>query len=376
MRTAVNARYMMKDRLEGIGTVTHEVMKRMVQLHPDDHYDYYFDRAFDRQFIHASNVTGHSFFPPARLPVLIRYWMDHPVQKHLKRNGHDVFFSPDGFIPLNIKIPKVTMVHDVAFLRHPLHLIPRFRRFYEKWMPVFIKEADHIITVSEFSKRELISGYNLSPEKISVVYNGVSSAFQPISGEAIKDTREKYFNGHPYFLYLGSIHPRKNILTLIRAFEKFKSGSKSDYHLVIAGRPSWYTKEIFRAVSKSPFSEEIQLTGFVEADTARKLIASAHALVYPSRYEGFGLPVVEAMASGTPVICSNVASLPEVAGNAALFFDPGETDELMKHLQTISSDETLRQQLISLGHQHVKMFSWEKAAGEIYSVLNRYSTSI
>lgn len=376
MRIAVNARYMMKDRLEGIGTVTHEVMKRMVHAHPDDRYDYYFDRSFQPQFIHAPNVTGHSFFPPARLPILIRYWMDHPVKKHLKRNGHDVFFSPDGFVPLNIKIPKVTIVHDVAFLRHPLHLIPRFRRFYEKWMPLFINEADHIITVSEFSKRELISGYNLSPEKISVVYNGVSSAFQPISEEARKETRQKYFDGHPYFLYLGSIHPRKNILTLIRAFEKLKSDSKSNYHLVIAGRPSWYTKEVFKAVDNSHVSDEIHLTGFVEADAARKLIASAHALVYPSRYEGFGLPVVEAMASGTPVICSNVASLPEVAGNAALFFDPGEVDQLAEHLCTISSDENLRQQLISLGHQHVKMFSWEKAADEMYAILEKYSNII
>jgi len=373
MRIAVNARHMLHNRLEGIGTVTHEVMKRIVDDNPDDQFDYYFDRKFQPEFIHGKNVSGHKFFPPARLPLLIRYWLNHPVKKHLKKNRHDVFFSPDGFVPFGLDIPKVSVVHDIAFLRNPMHVTPRIRRFYEQWMPRFIRETDHIITVSQFSKNELISAYGLSPEKVSVVYNGVSDSFQPYTNEKRGEVREKYFDGHPYFLYLGAIHPRKNILTLIRAFEKFKSETKSDYFLVIAGRPSWYTKEIFQSVHRSPWKNEIQMMGFVDAVTARRLMASAEALVYPSRYEGFGLPVVEAMASGTPVICSDVASLPEVAGNAALYFDPADVDQLAQHLATISSDEDVRQQFIALGKDHVGMFSWEKAARSVYSILNRYA---
>src|SRR5687768_5763447 len=174
MRIAVNARHLIKNRLEGIGTVTNEVMKRISESHPQDHYDYYFDRKFQPDFIHGTNVKGHDFFPPTRLPILIRYWLNHPVKKHLKQHNHNVFFSPDGFIPLGLKTPTVSMVHDIAFLRNPLHVKPRIRRFYEKWMPIFIRETDHIITVSAFSKKELISGYGLSPDKVSVVYNGVS----------------------------------------------------------------------------------------------------------------------------------------------------------------------------------------------------------
>ena len=179
-----------------------------------------------------------------------------------------------------------------------------------------------------------------------MVYNGVAPTFQPLEMAEQKEVREKYFNGCPYFLYLGAIHPRKNILTLVRAFEKFKANNKSDFCLVIAGRPSWYTREVFKAVEESPVRDDIHVTGFVESDAARKFIASAAALIYPSRYEGFGLPVIEAMASGTPVICSNVASLPEVAGEAALFFDPGNQEELVSHLQSITTDESLRQKLI------------------------------
>src|SRR5688572_3309644 len=349
MRIAVNTRHLLRDRLEGVGTVTHEVMKRIVRDHPDDHYDYFFDRKIQPEFIHGPNVTGHSCFPPTRLPFLLRYWLNHPVAKNIKRLKDDVFFSPDGFVPLELKTPKVTMIHDVAFLRNPLHLIPRQRQFYDRWMPVFIQQADHIITVSHFSKMELIAGYRIPEQKISVVYNGVAPTYQPLSAEKQTEVREKYFGGRPFLLYLGSIHPRKNILTLIRAFEKFKSQNKSDYYLVIAGRPSWYTREIFQSVRNSPWQDDIQLTGFVEADTARSLIASADALIYPSRYEGFGLPVIEAMASGTPVICSNVSSLPEVAGDAALFFNPAKEDELVSHLQTITTDESLRQKMISLG---------------------------
>lgn len=373
MRIALNARHLIKNRLEGIGTVTNEVMSRIVRDHPDDQFDYFFDRKIDRDFIHGSNVNGLFFFPPTRLPVLLRYWLNHPVKKTLHRNKPDLFFSPDGFLPLDLKVPKISMVHDVSFLRNPMHLQARHRQFYERWMPLFIKEADHIITVSEFSKRELIAGYDLSPDKVSVVYNGVSPAFQPLSPDAQAEVRNKYFEGHPFFLYLGAIHPRKNILTLIRAYEKFKAGTTSDFYLVIAGRPSWYTREVFQAVSKSPWRNEIQLTGFVEADAARQFMASANALIYPSRYEGFGLPVIEAMASGTPVICSNIASLPEVAGNGALFFDPGEVDELVAHLHSICNDDALRHKMISHGLDRVKFFSWETTARSVYKTFERFA---
>lgn len=374
MNIAVNARHMRQDRLEGVGTVTHEVMSRIVRNHPQDHFDYYFDGSYHQDFIHGSNVTGHSFFPPTRLPFLIRYWMNHPVKKHLKKNKHNIFFSPDGFVPLGLTMPKVTVVHDIAFLRNPMHVTPRIRRFYETWMPQFIAESNHIITVSEFSKKELLLAYKLPKEKVSVVYNGVSPAYQPLPVEKTTQVREKYFDGHPYFLYLGAIHPRKNILTLVRAFEKFKFEFKSDFFLVIAGRPSWYTKEIFQAVAKSRWKNDIQMTGFIESETARKWMASAHALVYPSRYEGFGLPVVEAMASGTPVICSDVSSLPEVAGNAALFFEPGDVDALTQHLAHFAFNEEVREKYKALGTEHVKMFSWDKAADEVYGILEKFAT--
>jgi glycosyltransferase involved in cell wall biosynthesis len=361
---------MMTDRLEGVGTVTHELMSRIAKAHPEDVLDYYFDRPFDRAFIHASNVNAHSFFPPARLPFLIRYWLNNPIRRHVQKVKPDVFFSPDGFLPFGLKIPKVSMVHDIAFLRNPMHITPSIRRFYANWMPRYIHEADHIITVSDFSKKEIISGYNVDPDKISVVHNGVSNVYTPLSDIEKQEARNALVDGKPFFLYLGAIHPRKNILTLIRAFEEFRKDHKEDFQLVIAGRPSWYTKEIYHAIEKSKWKEDIRLPGFISSSTARSYLGSASALIYPSRYEGFGLPVIEGMACGTPVICSNVASLPEVAGQAALLFDPSDVTSLAQYMHDVTNDETLRNKLIDAGHERVKFFSWDRASNAVYKTLN------
>ena len=364
---------MLSDRLEGIGTVTHEIMKRIVASHPEDRFDYYFDRPFQSQFIHGPNVMPHSFGPPARLPALIRYWLKYPVRNDVMRQKSDVFYSPDGFVPLDLKIPKVGIVHDVAFYRYPEHFIPRIRNFYKNWMPRYLERTDHIITVSQFSKNELISAYRIPAEKITVVYNGVSSGFIPRPADKIQMFRDQHTKGKPYFFYLGAIHPRKNVITLIHAFNHFKSMNAGDHQLVIAGRASWDTADVFKAVEESKWKNDIHLPGFIGGDLTKAWIACAHALVYPSLYEGFGLPLLEAMASGVPVISSNTSSLPEVGGDAALYFNPLDVDQLAHHMNTITLNQSVNEDLISKGFLQVKKFSWDKAALETYVILSGFS---
>lgn len=371
MRIAVNTRFLVPRQLEGIGIVTDEVMKRMVRSHPEDEFDYYFDRKYHARFIQSPNIHPHFFPPVTRLPFLIRYWFNQPVRRHATKHKADVFFSPDGFIPLGMSVPKVSMVHDIAFLRLPEHLQPRIRNFYAKWMPRYLAYTDHIITVSEFSKKELIEGYNINPEKISVVYNGITNAYQPLDNARKEETRNQYTQGRPFFVYLGAIHPRKNILTLVKAFEQFKNAASSDHQLILAGRDAWNTRDVFHAIEQSKFKQDIHLPGYVSTDNATSLVASATAMVYPSLYEGFGLPLVEAMACGVPVICSNVSSLPEVAGDAALLFDPMDVDQLSQHMRSIAADEKLRSELIRLGLERSKFFSWDIAAAEIYTILEK-----
>ena len=375
MRIAVNTRFLLHDKLEGVGIVTDEVMKRMAQSHPEDQFDYYFDRKYHQQFVQSPNIHPHVFFPVTRLPFLLRWWLNQPVRKDITKNKADVFFSPDGFIPLGMSVPKVSMFHDVAYFRYPEYLQPRIRNFYAKWIPRFMAYTDHIITVSEFSKKEIIEAYNVRPEKISVVYNGITDSYQPIGDVQKEEVRKKYTQGRPYFLYLGAIHPRKNVLTLIKAFNQFKSSGTSDVQLIIAGRKAWHTEDVFRAIEQSPFKNEIHLPGYVPTSNAVSLVASAEAMIYPSLYEGFGLPLVEAMACGVPVICSNVSSLPEVAGNAALLFDPMDVDQLSRHMRSITKDIQLREILIHQGNERSKDFSWDKAAENIYEILKSVAKS-
>lgn len=371
MRIAVNTRFLLQDKLEGVGIVTDEVMKRMVALHPEDEFDYYFDRKYHQRFVQSTNIHPHVYPPVTRLPFLIRLWLNQPVRRNVTKNKADVFFSPDGFIPLGMPVPKVSMFHDVAYLRYPEYLQPRIRKFYAKWIPRYLAYTQHIITVSEFSKSELIDGYNVHPDKISVVYNGITDAYQPLDNAQQDVTRNKYTQGRPYFVFLGALHPRKNVLTLVKAFDHFKTNYKSDVQLILAGRNAWHNKELFETIQKSPFTKEIHLPGYVRTEDAVPLVASAEAMIYPSIYEGFGLPVVEAMACGVPVICSNVSSLPEVAGNAALQFDPMDVQQLSQHMQTIVSDASVRNELIRLGFERCKVFSWDRAAEEIYGVLEK-----
>ncbi len=372
MRIAVNTRHLLADRLEGVGIVTDEVMRRIAHAHVEDQLDYYFDRKFDQRFIHGPNVKGFALPPVTRLPFLTRFWLDYSVRKHVQKRKADVFLSTDGFIPLGMSIPKVSMFHDVAYLRYPEFLPSHMSAFYKKWIPRYMAYTDHIITVSEFSKSEIVSGYNIRPDKISVVYNGITNSYQPISDEKKRETRLKYTSGKPYLLYLGAIHPRKNILTLINGFNQFKAERKTDVQLVIAGRTAWQTEEVTNAITQSPWKQDIKLPGYVATAEAVALVGSAEAMVYPSLYEGFGLPLLEAMACGVAVICSNVSSLPEVAGNAALLFDPHRSDELAQQMIRICNDSHLKNELITLGHVRTKDFSWDKAAAETYAVLERF----
>lgn len=368
MRIAVNTRHL-HARLEGVGTVTDEVMKRMSIAHPEDSFDYYFDQRPDPRFIHGPNVHPFSFFPPTRLPFLIRYWLNHRVRPHTALRKADVFFSPDGFIPLGMRVPKVSMVHDVAYLRYPEMLQPWIRHFYATWMPRFLAYTDHIITVSEFSKAELIDGFKLPADKISVVYNGVSDIYKPHSSAQQMSTRLKYTGGKPFMLYLGSIHPRKNITTLLKAYEHLQAHSPTDIQLILAGRPSWHTKELMESITQSPMRGSIHMTGYVSAEVTSALLAAAELMVYPSLYEGFGLPVLESMACGTPVITSNVSALPEVAGDAALLFEPTDAGQLATCMEQLISDTSLRARLIAKGHERQSHFSWANTASGIYDIL-------
>lgn len=373
MQIAVNTRFLLPVKLEGFGVYSDEILKRMANGNPDDSFAFYFDRKFDSRYKYSDNVTLKSIFPPARHPILFYIWFQMRLRKELITTQPDVFFSPDSFMPMGINIPSVITIHDTAYMRFPEHIGKSQLTYYQRYMPKFVEEAAHIITVSKFSKREICHFYDVDPDKVTVIYNGVSSRFKPVDEATRLSVQKQYSEGKPFFLYVGAIHPRKNIARLIEAFDLYKQKTNSDMQLLIAGRHSWHFDDVLDAHRSAKRGKDVHMIGYISHDDLPSVIGSAFALTYVSLYEGFGLPVIEAMACGVPVLTSSAKSsgavLAEVAGDAAVTVDPENVEAIAVSMQRLYEDVSLYKQLCRSGVAHASRYSWDKAAFETFDVL-------
>lgn len=294
-------------------------------------------------------------------------------------SGVDVFWAPNiNLVPTTRDCKKIITFHDLSFERHP-EFFSLKRRLWHKFInpKKLAQEAGVIIAVSQSSKQDLIDLYNVNPQKIKVIYSGVGEQFQPLleKNSQFDRVKEKYNLPEKFILYLGTIEPRKNLIGLIKAYEilmkKFLIPNSRFLipKLVIAGTKGWLYENIFGKAIHSKYSKDIIFTGFVEDKDKPFLYNLATLFVYPSFYEGFGFPPLEAMACGLPSITSNVSSLPEIAGDAAIMVDPYKPDELARAIEMILTDKKLRQRLSEKGMEQAKKFSWEKCAESTLHVL-------
>lgn len=369
MKIAVNTRLLLKGRLEGIGRFSYEVLSRMVKNHPEHEFYFLFDRPWDKEFVFAPNVIPVSVFPQARHPFLFIWWFEFSLPRFFRKIKPDVFLSPDGYASIRTNIPTVDVIHDINFEHFPEHVPMLARHHYRYYFPRYARKSTQIITVSEFTKQDVVQKYKVNPDKIDVAWNGVSSMFTPCCTEEIVETRKKYSSGQPYFLYVGSLHPRKNLRNLMKAFEIFKKQQPFTYKLVIAGQAYWGNEEMEKIYKSLNCKEDIVFTGRIDNETLRQLYGSAYALTYVSLFEGFGLPIVEAMNCDVPVICSNTTSMPEVGGDAVILVDPESPDSIAKAMSNLYNDEGLRKDLIEKGRQRRKMFSWDKTAEIVWNAV-------
>ncbi|HMN32463.1 MAG: glycosyltransferase family 4 protein [Chitinophagaceae bacterium] len=369
MKIAVNTRFLLNGKLEGIGWFTYEIIKRIVLNHPEHEFIFIFDRPYHPKFIFAENVTPIVVPPPARHPILWYLWFEWSVWFVLKKHKPDVFISTDGFLSLKTNIPSIVVVHDLAFEHYPQHLPFKFRFYLRKFTPLFVKKSLHTITVSEFSKKDIIEKYHTAPEKVSVVYNGVNSLYKPLSVEEKIAIKEKYAQGAEYFVFTGAIHPRKNVNQLLKAFEIFKRKQRSNMKLLIIGRYAWNSKDIKQHIENHPFKNDVFHFDYMQVDELCKVIGAAYALALVSLLEGFGIPVVEAMKCNVPVIVSNSTSLPEVAGDAGLLADPNDENDIAHQLITIYKDENLRAKLIANCKIQSQKFDWDNSAVQFYETM-------
>ena len=362
MKIAVNTRFLLSNYLEGYGYFVFEVFKYLTNNHPEHQFIFIFDRPFDKRFVFSSNITPVVVGPPARHPLLWKYWYDLKIPSVLKKNKADVFVSVDGLCSLRTATPQCLVIHDVAFLHYPAHIKRSHLYFFKKYIPRFLKKANSIATVSEFSKKDILNHYKTDPEKISVVYSAAKEIFQPVTGEIAEATKEKYTDRAEYFLYIGAIHPRKNLVNLLKAFSIFKKRLKSNMKLVLAGRLAWKYDSFIQNLKKYKFKEDVIMLGYLSEDELVKITGSAYALVYPSLLEGFGVPVLEAMKCHVPVITSSGSSMEEIAKDAALYADPESFEEIAAKMMLVYKDENLRKELIEKGKVIADQFSWKRTA--------------
>jgi len=370
VRIAVNTRFLLPGRLDGIGWFTYETLKRITTAHPEHTFYFLFDRPFNRRFIFSDNIHPCVVYPPARHPFLWYVWFQHSIPRVLNKIKPDVFFSPDGFIPLKHSIPVVSVIHDLNFEHYPKDLPPAVRYYYRHYFKTFATEAKEIITVSRFSKDDIVKQYQVDPEKIHVVYNGVNEKFQPLSEEDKKRIRSENTGGSPYILHTGSLLPRKNISRLLQAFDLFRK-DHPDFKLILAGGKISGIRDIYHQWHRMKFRHEVIFTGYIEAEHLRRITAAAETLVLVSYFEGFGLPLLEAMACHVPVVCGNVTALPEIAGEAVLLTDPFSVSGIAKNLTKIIDNASLRRNLISRGQERVAQFNWDSTAESVWNVLTK-----
>jgi len=379
MTIGIDIRFLARGTRSGIEEYTINLLSRLLSLDKNIKFKLFYNAfnqvELDYDWLRLPNVELKKFRWPNR-------FVFDPAAKFLKLpkidrmlGGCDVFFAPHFLLsPVSQKCRKVVTFHDLSFEYFPDFFSWRKRFWHNSLAPrQRALEANKIIAVSQSTKDDLVSLYSLSTEKIKVIYSGIESRLgkKEITNEQKLAIRKKYNLPEDFILYFGTLEPRKNLVGLIQSYEAFRqqTGGDKKYSLVIAGNSGWLCDDIFAQAKKSNFAADIIFTGFIDPADKVYLYNLASLFVYPSFFEGFGFPPLEAMACGVPVICSHTSSFPEVVGEAALMIDPYNFDEIAWAMKEVLNDKELRQDLIEDGLARVNNFSWDKCAKETLSLL-------
>jgi glycosyltransferase involved in cell wall biosynthesis len=376
MKIVVNTRSLLANKLDGIGWFTYQTLIRITMAHPEHEFIFLFDRFYSTEFVFGENVRPVVLFPPARHPFLYIWYYQWSVRKLLNKVKPDIFLSTDGMLVLGSKTKQVAVIHDINFLHYPKDLKLLYSLYYNYFVPKFAKQANAIATVSEFSKSDICKNYSIEPSKITVVYNGIQSGYKMLSEQEKNTVINKYTEGKPFFLFVGSQSPRKNLGRLIEAFDQFKTKTKSDFKLLIVGASFWGNKELAQKVHAAKSKKDILFTGRVNQNELEQIMGSAFALTFVSYFEGFGIPLVEAMACEVPIICSNASCMPEIAGDAALYVNPFDVEDIADKLIQLYSSPALVQTVIEKGKERKGNFSWDKTAEKLWELIENESKKI
>ena len=379
MKIGVDIRLIGKKRT-GDETVVFNLVKNLAKIDSVNEYFLFTDIADEtvlRKIGTEIDILNKNNFKIVSLPTINRLtWNFWTLPIYLRKNPVDIYhtqYITPLFVPKSVK--KVTIIHDISFNFFPQHIKFSDLFFLKILIPISLKRADKIVAVSQFTKDEIIKFYKINPEKIECVYNSIGDEFLnppadgEISEEHLKEVKNKYNLPEKFILYIGTLQPRKNIPQLIEAFGSIKDKLR-DFKLVICGNKKAYNydKKIENAIKINNLGNNVIFPGFIDEKDKKAVYKLAHVFAFPSLYEGFGIPLLEAMSQSVPTLASDIPSLKEIAGEGALYFNVASIDDFSKKLYSISIDSDLREKLAKTGKARVSFFSWENSAQKTLAI--------
>ncbi len=351
----------------GINSYIYNLLTHLPRVDGDNRYTAFIG---DGRFTGSDLTLKLSRLPTSR-PVARIFWEQVVQPFALRKEGADLLHALAFVTPLLSPCPSVVTVYDLSFLLHP-ESFKRSKRFYlSLFTRLSARKARRVIAISQSTKRDVVRLLGVSPDKVDVIYCGIDEAFRPLAQDQVAAFRSERGLPEHFILFVGTIEPRKNVAGLIEAFANLQTCELANLKLVIGGATGWFYEDIFARVEELGLESEVVFPGYIPASELPLWYNAAELFVYPSLYEGFGLPPLEAMACGTPVVTANTSSLPEVVGEAGLTVDPLDVEGLAEAMRRALSDEVLRQEMRERGLKRAKGFSWTKTARETVRVYRR-----
>lgn len=374
LRIGVNVRWLISGRLEGTGWYTFRILEQLLQAHPEVEWHLFFDRTPGEDFRFSDSgaqVQRHVLGPAARHPWLWEYWNEVQIPRALKKHRIDVYWSPDGLLPKRVRGwhgRLVTTIHDLNFVHQPEGIPARVGAYYRRVVAHSARRADAILTVSEKTKEDVAKTFRLSDAHIAVSYNAPAHVYQPSSEVQKQEARERFAQGQPYFCFVGAFTPRKNVRTLVEAFFAFRlQHPNAPHRLVLAGSNLHRDNALTQALSQA--GDRVLTLGHIPGDALSALYGGAEAFCFPSRFEGFGIPLVEAMSAGCPVISSSASCMPEIVGSAGLLVDPEDVPAWTEALGRLAQDPEALEVYRQRGLLRAQDFSWTQSAAIVWNAL-------
>lgn len=354
-------------RQAGVSRYIEQLLRRLLPAAPADQWTVYLPQGVAKDYAQLPNTRLRASRLPTTHPIGRIIWEQCVAPATLLRDRPAVLFCPLNVVPFLAPCPTVVCVHDLAFLRFPELRRPAKRRYLAALTRLSVHRAAHVLTVSEFTRREVIELLGVAPEKVTAIPNGADERIGPVAPGVVDEFRKAKELPEQFLLFLSTLEPRKNLATLLRAYARRREAIGMP--LIVAGGKGWLYEPIFELVKELDLGDAVRFVGFVPGDELGLWYNAATAFVYPSLYEGFGLPPLEAMQCGTPVVTSHAASLPEVVGDAALLVEPMSVEDWSEALVRVATDSALRDDLRERGLRQARQFTWERAASGTLAAL-------